>query len=373
MSEIIRYGISGCGFVGAEMARIVTAFSNASLSAVQSGTGEGARRVAQEVGCDVASTLNELVSREDIDALLVATPNSFHREPVVEAALHHKHVFCEKPFALSVEDGDAMILACKQAGVHLMVGHLMHFYSGMIRVKKWIQSGVIGRPLVAHAERTGWESVQEHISWKKQQKFSGGHLFHHIHEIDLLQWFIGPITEVYTVGGNLAHQTPGCGDEDDVLLLSVTFENGAVGSLQYGSGFRWGEHLVKINGTEGAIFIDNKTSTISLLRDGGEIEQYPLFDDPEAQQSMLELFQQCDGGSTYGSPTDRMKKYLRDAIWAELVYFHEVLQGERQIDEEKALLFGGTAALSAVRVASAALQSKATGKPVTIVPESQCV
>jgi len=365
MFSTIHYGITGCGFVGAEMARIITNMPNAQLVAVQSGTGEGARRVAQEVGCEVISILDELVTRRDIDAILVATPNYLHRESVVNAAQNHKHIFCEKPLALSVEDCDAMIEACDQTGVHLMVGHMMHFYSGMIRAKEWIQSDVIGKPLVAHVERTGWEAPREKVSWKKQQALSGGHLFHHIHEIDVLHWFIGPITEVYAVGGNLAHQGPSFGDEDDVWLLTLKFENGAFGSMQYGSGFRWDEHSVKINGTEGAIFINNKTATLSLMRPNKDIEHYPLFDDPEAQQSMLDLFQACDGGSTYGSPTDRMRKYLWDAMQAELAYFNDVLLG-RPIDEDKAMLFGGTAARSAISVASAALASKRTGECVTL-------
>ncbi len=365
MFSTIRYGITGCGFVGAEMARIITHMPNAQLTAVQSGTGEGARRVAQEADCDVSATFDELMTRQDIDAILVSTPNYLHREPVVKTAQNRKHVFCEKPLALSVEDCDAMIAACGQAGVHLMVGHMMHFYSGLIKAKEWIQSDVIGKPLVAHVERTGWEAPRENVSWKKQQSLSGGHLFHHIHEIDLLQWFIGPITEVYAVAGNLAHQEAGFGDEDDVLLLTLKFENGAFGSMQYGSGFRWGEHSVKINGTEGAIFINNNTSTLYVMHPGKEIERYPLFDEPEAQQSMLDLFQACDGGSTYGAPTDRMRKYLRDAMQAELAYFNDVLLG-KPVDEDKAMLFGGRAARSAVSVASAALTSKRAGRRVIL-------
>ncbi len=89
------------------------------------------------------------------------------------------------------------------------------------------------------------------------------------------------------------------------------------------------------------------------------------FDDPEAQQSMLDLFQACDGGSTYGAPTDRMRKYLRDAMQAELAYFNDVLLG-KPIDEDKAILFGGKAARAAVSVASAVLTSKRTEERVTL-------
>lgn len=223
MKDPIRFAITGSGYIGAEFARIVDALPNAELVAVHSGTGAGARRVADELGCEVAPTLGELVARDDVDAVIVATPNNLHREPVTLAAHHGKHVFCEKPFALSAADCDAMLAACDDAGVRLMLGHTMHFFSGMQRAKEWIDAGVIGRPLVAHAERTGWEAPREQLSWKKQQEVSGGHLFHHIHEIDLLLWCIGDVAAVRAVGGNLAHQGEGHGDEDDVILLTLEF------------------------------------------------------------------------------------------------------------------------------------------------------
>jgi predicted dehydrogenase len=360
---IIRYGITGCGYFGSEQARIIHGMPQAQLVAVHSATGAGAQRVAKELGCEVAATYDDLVARPDIDAIIVSTPNHLHRKPVIEAARRRKHVFCEKPFALSVEDCDAMIDACQQAGVRLMVGHMMHFMGGLIKVKQWIEDGVIGAPMVAHVERTGWESQRAHVSWKIRQELSGGHLFHHIHEIDVLGWLVGPIRQVYAVGGNLAHHGPGHGDVDDVLLLTLQFTNGAYGSMQYGGGFRWGEHLVKISGSEGAVLINWKESMIYLQRGGGPIERYPLFDDPEAQRSLVQLFQRSDGGVVYGAPTDRIAKYLHDAAQAELGYFNKVLCGQ-PVDTARAMLFDGSAARAAVAVASAALVSKQMGKPV---------
>lgn len=365
MSKVIRYGITGCGYIGAAQARIIDNLDGAELVAVHSGSGAGARRVADELGCEVAETLDDLVARDDVDAVIVASPNDLHREPVTRAAARGKHVFCEKPFALSLDDTDAMLAACRDNGVTLMVGHMMHFYDGVLRIRRWIDEGGIGRPIVAHVERTGWEDPQPHVSWKKRQENSGGHLFHHIHEIDLLQWLIAPATRVYAAGGNLAHQGQGFGDEDDVIMLTLEFGGEALGTMHYGSAFHAGEHYLKIGGTEGAITMSHRAACVELLRPGRPPERHPLFDDPESQASLLALFERTHGGSTYGRPTDIPPLYLTEALVAELGYFTEVLRGT-PVSPLRLPLFDGSAARAAVAVAQTGLESLRRRQPLEV-------
>lgn len=365
MLEIVRYGVIGCGYAGAEQARKLHEMPDAHLVAVYSATGAGAARVSAELGCEIAQTLDELLDRPDVDAVIVSSPNDQHVEPVLKAAAAGKHVFCEKPFALSLADTDKMLAACNDAGVTLMVGHMMHFYSGVMLIKKWIDEGVIGTPLVAHVERTGWEDPQPQVSWKKRQRESGGHLFHHIHEIDLMQWLVGPVRRVYTVGGNLAHRGSGFGDEDDALLLTLEFDGRAIGSMQYGSAFHWGEHYLKINATQGAVRMSHKEARIELLLPGAAPQVFPLFDDTESQESLHALFQRTHGGSTYGKPTDRPPAYLSKALADEFACFNAVLRGA-EVTPLRKPLFDGSAARAAVAVAEAALESRRTGVTVDV-------
>ena len=102
-----------------------------------------------------------------MDCVIVATPNYLHKEPVLLAAKNKKHVFCEKPIALSYQDCDEMVRACDENGVIFMAGHVMNFFNGVRHAKALINDGVIGRVLYCHAARTGWEDVQPSISWKK--------------------------------------------------------------------------------------------------------------------------------------------------------------------------------------------------------------
>ena len=178
----IGYGIVGTGYFGAELGRIMKEQEGAHIAAVLDP--ENAVSVAQELGCGVETDLDALCARPDVDALIVATPNYLHKEPVLAAARHKKHVFCEKPIALSYADCDEMVKACQESGVTFMAGHVMNFFRGVRHAKRLIAEGKIGRVLYCHSARNGWEEPQPSISWKKIREKSGGHLYHHIHELD---------------------------------------------------------------------------------------------------------------------------------------------------------------------------------------------
>ena len=105
--------------------------------------------------------LDTLYSRDDVDAVIVATPNYLHKEPVVKAAEHGVNVFCEKPIALSYQDCDDMVRACQEHGAIFMAGHVMNFFHGVRHAKKLINDGVIGKVLYCHSARNGWKNSSQ--------------------------------------------------------------------------------------------------------------------------------------------------------------------------------------------------------------------
>lgn len=353
--KTIRFGVIGCGFFGGEFARILHRMEGTEVTALYNGPG-GAAALSAELGCPVEVSLEGLVGRADVDAVIVASPNDKHKEAALAAARAGKHIFCEKPAALTLEDGRAMVEAARVGGVQLMAGHILHFFSGIEQVKRWLADGEIGRLVVCQGERTGWERRAEEVSWKKQQNRSGGHLFHHIHELDLALALMGEPTKVGMFAGNLAHQGEGWGDEDDVLLLHLQFASGALCSLHYGSGFHWGAHDMRIGGTEGAIRIDFKQSTVELRKEGQSAVTRPLHDDPQENAERIELYRRMDGGVIYGDPQLRPPKFLQTPMRKELECFCEVLRGGLP-SENKARLFDGSAALQSLAAAETALQA----------------
>ena len=199
---MVNYGLVGAGYFGADLARVMNQQEDAKVTVVYDP--DNGEKIAQELGCDAAGSLDELVEREDISCVIVATPNYLHKEPVIKAAQHGKNVFCEKPIALCYEDCDAMVKACEENHVVFMAGHIMNFFNGVHHAKELINEGVIGKVLYCHSARNGWEDVQTSVSWKKIREKSGGHLYHHIHELDCVQFIMGGMPEtVYMNADNV--------------------------------------------------------------------------------------------------------------------------------------------------------------------------
>ena len=110
--KTVGYAIVGTGYFGAELGRIMKTKEGAKIVAVYDP--ENGDAIAAELGCDNESSLKSICARPDVDAVIVATPNYLHKEPVLEAARNHKNVFCEKPIALSYADCDEMVNTSKE-------------------------------------------------------------------------------------------------------------------------------------------------------------------------------------------------------------------------------------------------------------------
>ena len=163
--KTIGYAIVGTGYFGAELGRIINKEKGAKVIAILDP--ENGETISKELKCDLETDLDALYSRKDINAVIVATPNYLHKEPVIKAAEHKINVFCEKPIALSYKDCDEMVSACHKNKVIFMAGHVMNFFKGVRYAKKLINEGVIGDILYCHSTRNGWEEMQSENSLKR--------------------------------------------------------------------------------------------------------------------------------------------------------------------------------------------------------------
>ena len=362
---MINYAVVGVGYFGAELARIMKEQEDAKVVAVYDP--ENGETIAKELSCDAEQSLEALVSRPDVQCVIVATPNYLHKEPVILAAKHRKNVFCEKPIALSYADCDEMVKACEENHVIFMAGHIMNFFNGVHHAKELINAGTIGKVLYCHSARNGWEDVQESVSWKKIREKSGGHLYHHIHELDCVQFIMGGMPEEVTMeAGNVAHQGEAFGDEDDMIFITARFHDGRYAVLEWGSAFHWPEHYLLIQGTKGAIKLDMFDAGCTLKVDGKE-SHFLLHESKEEDDDRTRIYHgtEMDGAIQYGKPGRKPPLWLQGIMKKEMAFLNGIMHG-KEVSEEYKPLLTGEAARAAIATADACTKSRMEDRKVNL-------
>ena len=362
---MINYAVVGVGYFGAELARIMKEQEDAQVVAVYDP--ENGETIAKELSCDAEQSLEALVSRPDVQWVIVATPNYLHKEPVILAAKHRKNVFCEKPIALSYADCDEMVKACEENHVIFMAGHIMNFFNGVHHAKELINAGTIGKVLYCHSARNGWEDVQESVSWKKIREKSGGHLYHHIHELDCVQFIMGGMPEEVTMeAGNVAHQGEAFGDEDDMIFITARFHDGRYAVLEWGSAFHWPEHYLLIQGTKGAIKLDMFDAGCTLKVDGKE-SHFLLHESKEEDDDRTRIYHgtEMDGAIQYGKPGRKPPLWLQGIMKKEMAFLNGIMHG-KEVSEEYKPLLTGEAARAAIATADACTKSRMEDRKVNL-------
>ena len=363
--KTVGYGLVGVGYFGAELGRILKTEEEAKVVAVYDP--ENGDTIAAELGCDSEKSLEAICSRPDIDCIVVATPNYLHHDPVVMAAKHGKNVFCEKPIALNFKDCDEMVRVCQENHVIFMAGHVMNFFNGVHHAKELIKEGVIGDILYIHTARNGWEDIQPSISWKKIRSKSGGHLYHHIHELDCVQFLMGGVPEtVYMNADNVAHRGKEFGDEDDVIFINMKFPNHRYAVCEWGSAFHWPEHYVLIQGTKGAIKLDmfDAGGTLHL---NGKDTHFLLHESKEEDDDRTRIYHstEMDGAIQYGHPGKKPPLWLQGIIKKEMKYLNDLMHGMKPTEEFKPLTTG-VAARDAIATADACTLSAKENRVVKL-------
>ena len=229
--KTIGYAVVGTGYFGAELARIMKEQEGARVVAVYDP--ENAQTIADELGCAVETDLDELYSREDVDAVIVASPNYLHKEPVIKAAEHGVHVFCEKPIALSIADAEAIIKKGKEKGVKVCACHQNRFNKSIVEIRKALERNRFGKLLygTAHIRWARDHEYYDRASWRGTWEQDGGALMNQcIHDIDLLRWMMGD--EVDTVFGMTDRLIHPYIEAEDLGIAVVKFKNGAYGIVE---------------------------------------------------------------------------------------------------------------------------------------------
>ncbi len=181
-------------------------------------------------GLAVTRDAGDLVDME-VDFVLVTSVNAAHAEHVVLAAAAGRHVFCEKPIALTLGDADRMIAAVESAGVVNVVNYSMRYIDAYLKIKDLVDSGQMGQLLsICHFKTRafGLYGAGARHPAIVDPAASGGWTVHHAcHDIDFLYWINGPIRRVYAATRTtVPHKA-----SEEVILGNFTFANGAIGTV----------------------------------------------------------------------------------------------------------------------------------------------
>ena len=175
-NNVVRWGIVGLGGVVAEVvAPAMVAMGGGRLIACAGRTLGKSQAFAAQFGVErVYPDHTALMADPDVDAVYIATPNALHHPVVMAAARANKHVLCEKPFALTVDEGEQMVTACRDAGVILRVAHQIRLEPALQHVRAVIQAGTVGELRSVTFERTA--PMRERGAWRSELR-QGGILF----------------------------------------------------------------------------------------------------------------------------------------------------------------------------------------------------
>ena len=278
MSDRIGIGIIGAGFMGMLHARAFSQLPDAHVPALADPALKSAPSLPdQQEKPGLYMDYSELLAREDVDAVVIATPEDLHRNAVEAAASAGKHILLEKPIATTLEDADAIIDAASEGGVKLMMAHILRFDTRYAQIRAAVTEGTIGKPLVCYARRNapiqearrlgGRVEVEDYIS---------------VHDLDQAFWFFdddavhvsaeiveGPVMEELGV--------------HDFIWITVKFKGGGLAVIETGWGLsesmvQWkkpeswggfGDVCLQLIGERGSLYLNYRPMSLSAVDEEG--------------------------------------------------------------------------------------------------------
>ena len=226
----VKVGIVGIGWWSDVLASAIRESALISVAACFSRSAEKTDAFANRFSCAPMRTLENLLAFPELDGVILTTPNSQHRAGVEAAAAAGKNIFLEKPIAHTLADGEAIIAACRRAGVVLSVGHSYRRHAAMRRLRQLIEKDELGRISLAQCVFSKDHGLRLRAEgWRSQSReLPGGCLMQiGIHHIDNLLYLLGPISEVSGMFARLET----VGGIEDVATLLLRFEGGAIGQI----------------------------------------------------------------------------------------------------------------------------------------------
>jgi predicted dehydrogenase len=293
MSDALRAGVIGIGILGRRHSRELDEDERVDLVALADLKEEVVEEAAAEYGCLAYTDYEEMLAKEDLDLVAVATPDPFHKAPVVACAeAGVKNVMLQKPMATTVEDAEAMVSAAEEAGTNIYMIFATRWSPANVATHYVMRNGLIGEPVWGEVLTDDSIRVPREM-WGEGRKTwasssSSAH-FLHSHLVDRLRWYMAPaeVENVFAMS-----QKKVLGFSPDLYDSFIFFDNGfkarvKTGWIHYIEGGV--ENRSLYNATEGQII--NNTSPAFGLETGWRVnvsDKVSLEELVACQQSLSE-------------------------------------------------------------------------------------
>jgi predicted dehydrogenase len=300
---MIHAAVAGLGWWGQHMVRRLKGSQHIRLVAAVE-TNSARSTIAAQSGLRFVGDLGEVLRDPSIQAVILCTPHTLHGAQVVACAEAKKHVFCEKPLALTRADAERSVAACKAAGVALGIGHERRYEPAIVEVRRLLREGTLGT--VMHVEANFSHDKLANVpagDWRTSPRDApaAGMTAMGIHLTDLYVELFGPVREVFaSTASRVAYP-----DNGDVVSALMRFESGATG---YFNAILVTPHYLCLTvfGSKAWVEVRNEThpdtpgpSTLTLQHADGRREtcRYEWLDTVRAN---VEAFAQAaEGGAPY--------------------------------------------------------------------------
>jgi len=318
MGDKPRFAVVGIGGFGSRRVRAVGK-AGGRVACLVDLDEDRISKMASELGCDYSTNYRKAVKRDDVDCVIVATPNKFHAPITIAALEAGKHVICEKPLARTPKEAQAMVDAAKKNKVFLKTGSNLRYFSNVRKAKELIDKKAIGRPLFIR----GWighDGKKVLHAWNVKKDIAGGGtmLDNGAHILDLFRWFMGDFSDCFGYVRTL--QMP-INVEDNGMGLFRT-RDGRMAFIQ-SSWTEWSGYMyMEVYGSEGSVIVDNRgekvvntgkwvviSNTIYTAKDGSRQMFDYSAEPPQSYELELRDFISCvkKGRQPMASGHDGMK------------------------------------------------------------------
>lgn len=226
-----RIALVGCGRISERHFDAIAKTPSLQLVAVCDDMAERARQAGEKMSVPFYTSFAQLLAERPCDVVAICTPSGLHPKHGIMAAEKGAHVICEKPMATRLEEADALVHACDEAGVYLFVVKQNRLNPAIQLLKRSIDLGRFGRIYLANTT-VRWQRPQSYYDmapWRGTWEFDGGAFMNQAsHYVDMIQWLVGPVETVSAKTATLARRI----ESEDSGVAVLRFRNGALGTIE---------------------------------------------------------------------------------------------------------------------------------------------